>query len=568
MAYFRYSINRSKLQQQLEYEKRETERVKDLDALKTQLYMNLTHEFRTPLTIILGMAKQVQDNPKEHFTSGLNMITRNGQNLLNLINKMLNLSKLESGKMTLDLVHGDIVLFLRNMVESFHSYAANKEIRLHFLPEVDAVQMDFDADKLQQIISNLISNAFKFTPEGGHIYFYISREKTSLVIRVKDTGHGISQDALEKVFDRFYQVDTSTTRQYEGSGIGLALSKELVTLMNGEISALSPPVGLRKGAEFKVILPIENAAEIKEIENIKIKKPEFVIKKFEKGQVNGKGSNLKSIDTDPNLVTKEDEKKSKPLILLVEDNEDVAAYIASCLPDDYRLVIAENGQEGLELAIELVPDLVISDVMMPVMDGFEFCRNLKANSLIEHIPVIILTARADIDSKLEGLEIGANAYLPKPFEKQELLFTLKNMFKLREKLRVHYQNVGGLTEFEIEDVASQETKPEDEFVLKIRGFIEEHIDNFDLNVELLAKEMHLSQSQLGRKLDALTNFSPSRFIRFVRLKYSKELLQKPDLSITVVAYESGFSDPSYFTRVFKKEFGVTPAQWRKDSVAN
>jgi signal transduction histidine kinase/CheY-like chemotaxis protein/AraC-like DNA-binding protein len=567
-TYFRFSINRAKLQQQLAFEKREADRVRDLDALKTQLYMNMTHEFRTPLTIILGMAQQVMDNPKEHFNGGMNMIINNSRNLLNLINKMLNLSKLESGKMSLELVQGDVALFLRNLVESFRSYAAKKEILLHFLPEVDSVMMDFDADKLQQVVSNLISNAFKFTPEGGNIYFNLRKENSSLVIRVKDTGRGIPQRDLENVFDRFYQVDNSTTRKHEGSGIGLALSKELVTLMKGTISVQSPPIGSKKGSEFMVVLPIYKEGAIEESDLVKNQLAKPVLMKIENEEsvttVNGAMDESKNTSGTANQQLLEE--NIKPLILLAEDNEDVAAFVASCLPDDYRLAIAENGQEGLEIAIEIIPDLIISDVMMPVMDGFEFCQKLKSDKRTDHIPVIILTARADMDSKLEGLKLGANAYLPKPFEKNELLLTIKNLFGLRDKLRRHYQNIAGLGEQEEVAVDHSETpKPEDEFVIRVREIIEAHIDDFDFNVQQLAKELHLSHSQFGRKLDALTGYSPSRFIRFARLKKAKDLLQNPDLSITAIAYDCGFNDPSYFTRVFKKEFGKTPNDWRMDA---
>ena len=558
-TYFRISVRRAELRQQLAFEKREADRVRDLDALKTQLFTNLTHEFRTPLTIILGMAKQVKNNPKEHFNNGLDMIIRNGQNLLGLINKMLSLSKLESGKMTLELVHGDIVYFLKNIVESFHSYAANKEIQLHFLPEVDSVMMNFDADKLQQVVSNLLSNAFKFTPDGGNIYFTLREENDALAIRVKDTGRGIPEKDLEKVFDRFHQADNSSTREFEGTGIGLALSKELVNLMKGEISVQSPPKGAKKGSEFLVSLPIEKETEIVKaanFEKIKIVKPVIDLPETSSnGTKNEPQKETKRID---NQRVKQ---KEKPLILLAEDNEDVAAYVASCL-SNYRLAVAENGQEGFEIAVEMIPDLIISDVMMPVMDGFEFCHKIKSDKRTDHIPVIMLTARADIESKLEGLELGANAYLPKPFEKQELLLHIKNLFGLRDKLRRHYQTVAGITEPQeiIED--NIEPQPEDEFVIKVREIIEAQISNFDLNVEQLAKELHLSHSQFGRKLDALTGFSPNRFIRFIRLKKAKELLQDQDLSITVVAYDCGFGDPSYFTRVFKKEFGKTPIEWR------
>lgn len=568
LVYFQFSINRAKLRQQLVFEKKEAERVRELDALKTQLYMNMTHEFRTPLTIILGMAKQVKENPKEYFNSGLTMITRNGEQLLKLVNSMLDLSKLENGKMSLQLVQGDMVVFLRNIVESFRSYAANKEIQVHFLPEADSVMMDFDKDKLQQVVSNLISNAFKFTPLGGHIYFGLRKTDASVTIRVKDTGRGIPEADLENVFDRFYQVDNSATRQYDGSGIGLALSKELVLLMKGKISVQSPPVGARTGAEFIVELPISQEAVLTAVPLTPLPAVKKDIREVKEKSIGRKPveSGIENPEASRNVDMEKAKTKEKPLILLVEDNPDVVAYVASCL-QDYQLAVAENGQEGYDIATEIIPDLIISDVMMPVMDGFEFCRKVKADERTDHIPVIMLTARADMDSKLEGMELGANAYLPKPYEKQELLLTIRNLFELRARIRRHHQGIAGIGEApgsEQPELTGQEV--EDPFVARVRKMIEEHLTDFNLNVDQLAKELHLSPSQFRRKLEALTGFSPNRFIRYLRLNKAKTLLMDEELSITVVAFDSGFSDPSYFTRVFKQELGKTPVDWRMEQL--
>jgi signal transduction histidine kinase/DNA-binding response OmpR family regulator/ligand-binding sensor domain-containing protein len=568
-TYIRFSINRAKLQQQLGFEKQEVDRVRELDALKTRLFVNMTHEFRTPLTIIIGMAQQVMDDPRANFSGGMKMILSNGQNLLGMVNRMLNLSKLESGKMTLELVQGDMVLFLRNIVEAFRSFAAKKKIQLHFLPEVDVVMMDFDPDKMQQVISNLISNAFKFTPEGGHIYFVIRRENGSLRIRVKDTGCGIEEKDQDKIFDRFYQTDSSSTRRYEGTGIGLALCKNLVTLMEGQISVQSPPVGTRRGSEFTVILPIRQEVLIAGAAQHQYLEP-FKNTPVENG-TKASTTNMEAVQSATPGIEKQAvpfENIEDPLILLVEDNADVVAYIASCL-GDYQLVVAENGQEGFEMATELIPDLIISDVMMPVMDGFELCQKLKTDERTDHIPVMILSARADMDSKIEGLELGANAYLPKPFDKQELLLNIRNLFELRSKLRRYYQNLAGLadsTETKV-DIPNTSTS-EDEFVIKVREMIEANINDFNFTVEQLASELHLSHSQFGRKLAALTGFTPNHFIRNLRLKKAKELLQNQELSITSVAYDCGFNDPSYFTRVFKKELGKTPLEWRSQEVSS
>lgn len=551
--YFKFSIKREKLQQQLSYEKREAERAKELDSLKTQLYMNMTHEFRTPLTVILGMAKQMKDNPTGDKSRNLEMVINNGRSMLDMVNQMLNLSRLESGKMSLDMTQGDIVAYLHDHVDSFGSFMSSKEIQLHFLSEVESVVMDFDSDKLRQIVSNLLSNAFKFTPIKGNIYFSIRALDDTFLIKVKDTGKGIPEFDLERIFDRFYQVDNTNIKHYQGSGIGLALTKELVTLMGGRIFAQSPPASAKIGSEFTVILPIRNDAP------------------FEQAPVERQADALDQ----ESLITsyqaaQSDGSIEKPLVLIVEDNQDVAAYVSSCLYSNYRLALAKNGQEGLELAIELIPDLIVSDVMMPIMDGFEFCRKAKSDPRTDHIPVVILTARADFDSKIEGLEIGANAYVSKPFEEQELTFTIKNLLELRDNQHRYYQitfetsGIGQASNEEDVKVDEHNEAPpiEDSFVRKVRLHIENDLDNVDLSVEHLAKAFHLSHSQFRRKLIALTGLSPNKFIRATRLKKAKELLQDSGKSIADVASECGFNDPSYFTRVFKKEFGLAPMEWR------
>ncbi|MEM9930058.1 MAG: helix-turn-helix domain-containing protein, partial [Bacteroidota bacterium] len=255
-----------------------------------------------------------------------------------------------------------------------------------------------------------------------------------------------------------------------------------------------------------------------------------------------------------------------PTILLVEDNEDLAIYIGSCL-SDYRLFTAKNGLEGFTLAADYIPDLIISDVMMPVMDGFTFCQKLKTDPRTDHIPVIILTARADMESKLEGLELGANAYLPKPFEQQELLLHVKNLFDYRDRLRLRYQNTVKIDDTSILDSPTS-LPPEDPFVVEVRNLVQDHLSDFTFSVEELAKLLHLSPSQCGRKLNALTGYTPSRFIRRQRLQQATQLLLDEELSITAVAYDCGFQDPGYFIRVFKKELGVTPGQWREEQLSD
>jgi signal transduction histidine kinase/DNA-binding response OmpR family regulator/ligand-binding sensor domain-containing protein len=559
-AYFKFKVNKAKLQNQLNFEQQEAKRVKELDAVKTQLYTNITHEFRTPLTVILGMAQQVKNKPAEHFDNGMNMIIRNGENLLKLVNEMLDLSKLESGKMELHLMQGDVIHFLRYMVESFQSLAESQKKQFHFLSEIDSLHVGYDGEKLRQIVTNLLSNALKFTPEKGNVYISIAADTmadkaiATLIIKVKDTGIGIPESQLEHIFERFHQLDNSHTRKAEGTGIGLALTKELVKLMNGDIVVKSPPTGANKGAEFTVTVQLQkvNTQDL------------AVVYNFEE---NGFSSNT-SINNQ--LLITENTDTQKSLILLVEDNADVVAYTASCLPD-YRLAVGKDGKEGFEIATEIIPDLIITDVMMPYVDGFELCRMLRADERTSHVPIIMLTAKADIESKLEGLERGADVYLEKPFHKDELLLRIKKLLELRKKLQQFYVRQAGINivpEIEIKETITPSEKPlpiepiENEFVKKVREAVEAHLEDVNFSVEQLCKHIFMSHSQLHRKLDALTGYSPNKFIRIIRLNKAKELLKDSSTSIASIALDCGYNDAGYFARVFKQEYGVTPQEWR------
>jgi len=565
-TYFRFSVNRAKLKAQLNFEKLEGKRVKELDTARTQLYTNITHEFRTPLTVIIGMAQQVIKKPDEQFDSRMNMIVRNGQSLLNLVNEMLDLSKLETGKMQLQPANGDIINFLRYIVESFHSFGEGEQKQLHFLTDIDALYVSYDPEKTRQIIVNLLSNALKFTPEKGNIYINVSKTENAandaniiLIIKVKDTGVGIPEDQLLDIFDRFYQLDNSHTRKAEGTGIGLALTKELVKLMNGEITVKSPPAGANRGTEFTVKLPLaKSEAELINVEELITEKKQPPVTRFN-------GQHATAIN---NTI----ENAQHPMILLVEDNPDVVAYTASCLPD-YRLAVGNDGKEGIAIATEIIPDLIITDVMMPFVDGFELCRQLRTDERTSHIPVIMLTAKADMASKLEGLERGADVYLEKPFQQEELQLRIKKLLEFRQTLQAYYLTKAGIGITSAEEIPAEaiaiptEVKTEDAFVIKVRKAIEDNLTNTDLTVEQLCKLIFMSHSQLHRKLDALTGYSPNRFIRIVRLNKAKELLKESADSIASIALDCGYSDPGYFARVFKQETGSAPQDWRSENAA-
>lgn len=544
------SFYRFQLHRQLALQ--ETERLKELDAVKTKLYTNITHEFRTPLTVIMGMNKQIKGNEEEK-----KIIHRNSQQLLNLVNQMLDLRKLESGNMPLNWVKGDIIQYLRYIQESFHSFAEVRDIRLHFLANPESFEMDYDEEKLRNIISNLLTNAIKYSTAGGDVYLMLeggklpeanSRDLKSpigevLKIAVRDKGIGIADDKLPHIFDRFYQVDDRLVRAEEGTGIGLALTRELVKLLAGTISVKST---LGKGSEFTVLLPVSRAA------TQAASSGEFAVDLNLSSMAKGSTGSLSSSPVKSS--------NNQPIILVVEDNLDVAHYIRTTLEAHYDMRFAQNGQEGIDQARELIPDLIISDVMMPIKDGFEVCDTLKNDPKTSHIPLILLTAKADVSSKLAGLKRGADAYLAKPFNETELLIRMEKLLESRDKLRKYYFSLATNKELTFEETAEEEL--ENNFVQQVREIIEAHLTETQFSVQDLSKEMGMSHSQLHRKITALTGKSISNLIRSIRLNKAKELLQDHRLTIASIAYDCGFNDPDYFHRVFKKNFNMTPGEFR------
>lgn len=525
----------------------ETRRLKELDQVKTKLYTNITHEFRTPLTIINGMAKQLQAQVGESAKEGLAMIHRNGQQLLRLINQMLDLSKLESGKLQLNLIQGNIIPYLRYVIESFHSFAELKNIRLHFHSEEEELIMDHDPENMLNVISNFLSNAIKFTEEGGDVYINLTREtindSSNLIIQIRDTGIGISEDRLPDIFDRFYQVDDSSTRKGEGTGIGLALTKELVKLMNGDINVNSK---LGKGTAFTISLPITQEAKPAATDSLNVKVTEEAL---------AYAPHAEKKEANIPISTKND----PYTLLIVEDNIDVVKYLLSCLEGHYQLEVAYNGQEGIEKALEIIPDIIVSDVMMPDKDGFELCDYLKNDEKTSHIPIVLLTAKVDIESKIAGLKRGADAYIPKPFDQEELLVQLENLIQLRKKLQARYQR-----ELPLLISKNESLGMEDSFLQKIKNLVETHSLESDFDITKLAYKAGMSRVQLFRKIKALTGKSPSIFVRTIRLQKAKMLLLTTKLNISEITYEVGFNNPAYFSRIFKEEYGKSPTEFLEE----
>jgi DNA-binding response OmpR family regulator len=515
----------------------------ELDQMKSRFLTNITHEFRTPLTIIQGLATHITQQQK--IKDG---IQRNSFNLLNLVNQMLDLAKLEAGNMPLNLQRGNIISYLSYIVESFQSLAASKQIRLHFLPKTEQLDMDYDADKLMKIMANLLSNAIRFTQNGGNVYVVIEKLETGkqLSIKVKDTGIGIAEKELPHIFDRFYQVDASITRKGEGSGIGLAYSKELAKILKG---ALQVDSILHQGSIFTLLLPINRNAAPKPLTKEEIPRAfTDVPHQLEKS--------VEIIDAS----------LDSPTVLVVEDNLDVKEYLRICLEDKYQLTYAENGVEGIKKAIEIIPDIIISDVMMPEKDGFQLCETLKNDHHTSHIPIVLLTAKADVESKLSGLQKGADAYMSKPFNQKELLIRVQQLIALRSVLQKRYAKALPVVEekkVNIPKEMADKFEIEDVFLNKVNAIIMAHIDDEDFNSTLLCQKIGMSNSQLYRKLKAITNKSIAIYIRSVRLQKAHILLFTTELNISEIAHQVGFKDVTYFSRCFSEEFGQPPSQLRK-----
>lgn len=538
----------SKLNQQIMLQK---EKLEELDMAKSRFFTNISHEFRTPLTIISGMIDQIHEKPDQWLNKGTNLIKRNTTGLLNLINQILELRKLESNELRVEMVQGNVVNYLRYVNQSYESFAVSKGLQLHFLAEQPEINMDYDPDKLLRIVSNLLSNAVKYTPDGGNIYFFVSKrmenEQPLLLLRVQDTGVGIPAEDLPQIFGRFYQVDDSPTRRGEGTGIGLALTQELVNLLRGNIWVESM---LGQGTTFHVELPITEKPGVRKAENLDAP---GASDRFEKAILEPVLVNAELLE-----YTGETATGGKPNLLIVEDNPDVQQYLIACLENDYQLILAENGQIGIDKAIELIPDLILSDVMMPEKDGYALTEILKNDERTDHIPIVLLTAKADFESRISGLEKGADAYLAKPFEKRELLVWLEKLLELRKKLQAHYAQVG-----ETSDDAGDLALPEHPFLQKFYALVEAELSNPELDMNKLSRALGMSRSQVFKKLKAMTGKSATALIRSFRLHKGKQMLSSSELTISEVAYEVGFTSLNYFSSSFAEEFGLRPSEIRK-----
>lgn len=540
--FFRLRNKNLKIEKQnLELQRREMETIKQTEQFKTRFLANISHEFRTPLTLINGHLEVLKENGRKEDLLHFDEMEQNGKRLLTLINQLLDLSKMESGQYKLQYKKGNVLNETSMLVQSFHSYAEQHGISLTVQQTESAKALAenpfiYSSEALAIIMTNLVSNAIKYTPSGGNVTTIIDYRDNKFFVSVADTGQGISKEHLSKIFDRFYQVDEPGQRAYAGSGIGLALVKELSILHGGDVTVDSPDEG---GCVFTFWL---ESHEAEDSENTVAVEQNSAFPVTEENQI-------------PN---NEQQDTELPLLLIVEDQPELRSFIVQNLGKEYRFAEASNGKDGLNLAEELLPDLIISDVMMPDTDGFELCQTLKSNVVTSHIPIILLTAKADQKDKLIGLETGADDYIVKPFSLAELKLRVKNILNFKELLRKKFEGNTIPSAEETPELNSRDRK----FVDDLTQSVEENLSNAKFGVNILAETVFLSVSQMTRKLKTITGKTPADFIRNIRLEKAIELLKNGE-SVTDVSWAVGFEDPVYFSKVFKKHFGFSPSSAKK-----
>ncbi len=528
LGIYKYLKWRWNIKMQLQFEHDETERLKELDAQKTKLYTNISHEFRTPLTLISGPLEKQLNNPKLNLDDkqDLNLAHRSSKRLLNLVNQMLDLSKLETGNLTLQVTEGDLNALLTQIIQAFQFKAKEKNMTLTYnLTELNQVWLDTEV--FEKIITNLLGNAVKYTPENGTIYIQTQIIENHLSLSITNTCNAINTNLINKWFDRYYQGENNT----DGVGIGLSLVKELTSLYHGDISVNHIN---ENQIQFKLKLPIYKSSFLNSEIQEHTKSP----------QLNGF----------PYLKANNTSKTTEKLnLLIVEDDEDIRLFIVRLFKSQFNIYEANNGKEGIKLALSVIPDIIISDLMMPKTDGIILSKTLKSDQKTSHIPIVLLTAKSGFKNEIEGLQTGADDYIVKPFNTDVLQLKINNLIKVRQQLQHKYSTGTALL-----DLA--QTPTEKKFFTKLNEVLKTELTNPDFNVQTFSKHMYMSRMQLHRKLKATTGYSATEFIRIERLKIAKQLVLQGDLSIAEISYEVGFNSPSYFIKCFKKAFNCTPSE--------
>lgn len=543
LIYRRLTIQRVIQQSIIEKERYERRKLQELDKMKTEFFSNISHEFRTPLSLIINplekLAKDEELSPKNK--EKVNLILKSSNRLLKLVNELMDFSKIEKQLMVPEFQRDDIISFTGEVCKVFGNMADSMNIDFRISSAIESMRIPMDKRMIEKVLYNLLSNAFKFTPSGGVIFVDIAQQSVEgseyVRISVINTGEGIAAENLNKVFDRYYQVNNVQNRNIEGTGIGLALVKSFVELHHGKVTVKS-----ERNLEtcFEVYLPINQE----------------IFKTVDDALPEG-ASSTGDMEASLELSAKT---QAQYTVLLVEDEEDIRQYIMDELSADFKISTARNGAEGIQMANDLIPDLIITDVMMPEVSGIELCRTLKNQMVTSHIPIIILSAKTTVNEQIEGLEMGADVYMIKPFSMEHLKTQIIRLIHFKESVYSRYLNGTALI-----PQGGTTTKLDDEFMKKIIDFIEKHLTNTDLNVDQLAASVSLSKVQTYRKIKAISGQSIVEFIRTVRLKKAAELILERNLSFAEVAYETGFSSPSYFTKCFHDHFGKTPSEYAEQN---
>ncbi len=538
-----YLLNRQRKEFEDAQRVLESKQIHEMDEMKFRFFTNISHEFRTPITLIINPVERLlQITPQEESRNLLKIIHNNANSLLELVNQLLDFRKLDVQKAELKLSIGDVVRFIKDICYSFSDWANKKSIHLTFSTSINELRMEFDPEKLKKIVLNLLSNAFKFTPNGGKIDVGVSiiqevnTDERTLKIVITDSGIGIAEEHLNKIFDRFYRIENPDTPSQPGTGVGLHIVSEYIHLHHGEIKVDSV---IGKGSEFTLLLPVNTQGY-----------EEVIVQSHKDTQ---KSQELKEIIEKSESPT---ENKTLPLLLIVDDNEDFRLFMASMFQSSFRIITAENGLEAHQIILDKIPDMIISDVMMPKIDGLELCKLLKEDIRTSHIPIILLTAKASDDHKYSGLEAGADDYISKPFNMDLLKLKVSQLIEKQRKTQEKFKNRIAPSEIEI-------TSLDEKFLKKSVEIVEKNIGNADFSVEDMGKEMGMSRVHLYKKILSLTSKTPSEFIRFIRLKRATELLEKSQLFINEIAFQTGFNDVKYFRKYFKDEFGVAPNEYKK-----
>ncbi|WP_372772681.1 two-component regulator propeller domain-containing protein [Mangrovibacterium sp.] len=549
-AIIKFFVNREKIKSQLVIERANARKLHEVDMMKLKFFTNVSHDLRTPLTLILGpLNKLLQSESTDSETkANLKLIQRNAQNLDKLISQLLDFRKLQTGNLTLNLTQADIVAYIRNIVGSFNDYAIEKDIKLSFNTLKKRLFVSFDPDKIERILNNLLSNAFKFTEVNGIIAVNLSlvfdsndedfnaesSERQFIEITIKDTGKGISSENINRVFSRFFQSEEKD--KSSGTGIGLALVKDLVKLHKGNIFVTSKE---GKGTKFTIRIPYIGGLD---------DNSEPFVEDHESLKVAPIMQPMISSDSDTDINSK--------IMLIVDDNADVRQFIFSHFNRIYKIFQAANGEEGWKLALEVIPDIIISDVIMPGMDGYEFCKRLKNDERTSHIPVLLLTAMHSKEHELRGLTKGADDYITKPFDLSILQAKVENTISIRDSLKEKYTSTMVLEPTNVV-IAS----PDEKFLKRVVDVVEANISDSEMDIENFAQKVGVSRMQLYRKLHALTDMTVKEFIRHIRLKRAIQLLDQQTLNISEIAYEVGFKDLSHFRKCFKREYGMSATDY-------